>query len=369
MEQHMSEIPLPREIHKFLSSKTLGQEKVLHKVAVAIYKHINGLKAGNILLIGNSGTGKTTIMNTIQKFYQHYAPLKKYRAMAIMNANMLAGEELGDVNLNRLLKALEMAVNNTFGLFTTDEKLKEYMENATVCIDEVDKIAAYIKDKPNVLGIAIQQALLTMLEGERILFETVRHDHTKKRRARFPIDTQKMFFICGGAFEGLYDQIVAGIKSGQDDRKLTLVETMDTDGVTRGIEKLELRDQVRLSDLFTYGMTPQFISRFSSIAVLQDLGVEELKKILIVADDSPLHHSRKYFQTMGIDLQITKDAVEIIAKSAARHTRIGARALREIFSDIITPLEYDPFSSALLKDTAKGPQLTIDREVVAAALG
>ena len=148
----MSDLPLPREIHKFLSSKTLGQEDVLRKVAVAIYKHINGLKAGNILLIGNSGTGKTTIMNTIQKFYHQHNELKKYRAMSIMNANMLAGEEAGDVNLNRLLKALEMAVNNTYGLFTTDEKLKEYMENATVCIDEVDKVAAYIKGQAQCLG-------------------------------------------------------------------------------------------------------------------------------------------------------------------------------------------------------------------------
>lgn len=364
----MTDLPLPREIYKFLTSKTLGQEQVLRKVAVAIYKHINGLRAGNILLIGNSGTGKTTIMNTIQKFYEQHPALKKYRAMAIMNANMLAGEEIGDVNLSRLLKALELAVNNTFGIYTTDDKLREYMENATICIDEVDKIAAYISGKPNVLGIAIQQALLTLIEGERILYETVRVDHSQKRQARIPIDSSKMFFICGGAFEGLYDQIVAAIKAGKDDRRMTKVEITDDKG-THMLEKLDLKDQVRLVDLFSYGMTPQFISRFSSIAVLQDLGVEELKKILLAADDSPLRHSRDYFKTMGVDLQITKDALELIATHSVQHTRIGARALREIFSRIITPFEFDPFNSDKLQVTDSSTyRLTIDREVVTNSL-
>ncbi len=364
----MRDLPLPREIYAFLTSKTLGQEEVLRKVAVAMYKHINGLRAGNILLIGNSGTGKTTIMNTIQKFYEQHPALKKYRAMTIMNANMLAGEDVGDVNLNRLLKSLEMAVNNTFGIYTTDEKLKEYMENATVCIDEVDKVSASISGKPNVMGIAIQQALLTFIEGERVLHETVRQDQSQKRHVRLPIDSAKMFFLCGGAFEGLYDQIVAGIAAGTDERRLSPMEVTDAQGTTRTVQRLDLRNHVRLSDLFTYGMTPQFISRFNSIAVLQDLGVEELKKIMLASDDSPLRHSREYFKTMNIDLQITKDALELIANHAAQHTRIGARALREIFSRIITPFEFDPFSSDRLQESGSGLRLTVDREVVTAHL-
>ncbi len=364
----MTDLPLPREIYKFLTSKTLGQEEVLRKVAVAIYKHINGLRAGNILLIGNSGTGKTTIMNTIQKFYEQHPALKKYRAMTIMNANMLGGEEVGDVNLNRLFKALELAVNNTFGLYTTDDKLREYMENATVCIDEVDKVAAHIKGRPNVQGIAIQQALLTLIEGERVLYETVRQDQSKKRNVRLPMDTSKMFFICGGAFEGLYDQIVTAINDGKDDRRMTSVTITDPEGVTRSMEKLDLKDQVRLSDLFTYGMTPQFISRFSSIGVLEDLGVEELKKILLSSDDSPLRHSRDYFKTMGVDLQITKDALELVATHSVQHTRIGARALREIFSRIIIPFEFDPFSMDKVHEHQGAYRLTIDREVVLRSL-
>jgi len=363
-----TELPLPREIYKFLTSKTLGQEEVLRKVAVAIYKHINGLRAGNILLIGNSGTGKTTVMNTIQKFYEQHPALKKFRAMTIMNANMLGGEEVGDVNLNRLFKALEMGVNNAFGIYTTDEKLREYMENATVCIDEVDKVASHISGRAHVQGIAIQQALLTLIEGERVLYETVRQDQSKKRQVRLPVDTRKMFFICGGAFEGLYDQIMEGIKKGHDDRKLSILERTDAEGATHKVEKLDLKNQVRLSDLFTYGMTPQFISRFSSIGVLEDLGVEELKKILLSSDDSPLRHSRDYFKTMGVDLQITKDALELVANHSVQHTRIGARALREIFSRIIIPFEFDPFSTEKVQKHASGYRLTIDREIVMRSL-
>lgn len=365
----MNEVLLPENIFQFLASRVLGQEDVLRKVSVAIYKHINGLKAGNILLIGNSGTGKTTIMNSIQKFFMAHRSLRKYSAMSIMNANMLAGEDIGDVDLQRLIKSLEVAVNNSFGVYTTDDKLCEYMQNATVCIDEIDKISATISGKPNVVGIAIQQALLTMLEGERILYETVRHDQGQKRKTRLFIDSSKMFFICGGAFEGLYDQIVHAIKEGKDDRKLRVSTGTDPRGNKYTREVLVLRDQVRLADLFTYGMTPQFISRFHSIAVLEDLGVNELQHILLSAEDSPLRHSHNYFKSMDIDLMLTKEAVQLITEYAVENTRIGARALREVFNRIITPFEFDPFQSDKLVQKDQKTILTIDKDVVLRSFG
>ncbi len=364
----MDEQLYPRQIFNFLASRTLGQTDVLKKVAVAMYKHINGLKAGNILLIGNSGTGKTTLMNSMQQFYEAHLTLKKYRAMTIMNANMLGGEEVGEVNLLRLIKSLELSVNNTFGAFLTDDKLKEYMENATVCIDEVDKISASISGKVNVVGIAIQHAVLTMLEGERLVFETTRADQMQKRKARIPIDTTRMLFICGGAFEGLYDLICRKIESGKDDRKFEETTRTLSDGTAGVSRKLVLKDQVRLFDLFEYGMMPQFISRFHSIAVLEDLGVNELKQIMLTANDSPLRHSRDYFRSMGIDLQITKEALDMIATNAVENTRIGARALREVFTRIITLYEFDPFQSDKLQKTAQGPVITIDRDSVQRAL-
>jgi len=361
----MSDPLLPRHIYSFLSSKALGQPEVLKKVSVAIYKHINGLNAGNLLLIGNSGTGKTTIMNAIQQFFYNYDFLKKHRVMTIMNANLLGGTEPGDVDVTRLIKNLEHAVNNTFGSFITDDKLKEYMEYATVCIDEVDKISASISGKVNVSGISIQQAMLTLLEGERILFETTRSDHGQTRKTKIPVDTSRMLFICGGAFEGLYDQICDRIQKGLDDRRMQTMTSTAPDGTVRTYERLVLRDQIRISDLFNYGMVPQFISRFHSIAVLEDLGANELKQILLTADDSPLRHSREYFKSMGVELQITKDALDLMANYAVENTRIGARALREVFTRIIATHEFDPFSSDKLSKTASSMVLTIDKDMVA----
>ncbi len=360
----MNELLLPTDVYAYLGAKTLGQDEVLRKVSVAVYKHINGLKAGNLLLIGNSGTGKTTVMNSIRKFYYDHDHLKKYKAMTIMNANMLMGEDTGDVNLTRLIKSLEIAVYNTFGSFVTDEKLKEYMENATVCIDEIDKISANVAGKVNVTGISIQHALLTLIEGERVLFETTRDATSKQKKTRLTVDTSKMLFICGGAFEGLFDQILGKINAGTDDRKLEEVTYFDPEGKPHTERKLVLREQLRLEDLFAYGMSPQFISRFKSIGVLEDLGVEELKKIMLTADDSPLRYSMRYFKSMGIDLRITKDALDLIAYHAVRNTRIGARALSEVFSKIVDNLEFDPSQSDKLQEVENGLKaLTIDKEV------
>lgn len=360
----MSEKLLPTDIFKFLSSKVLGQDDVLKKVAVAIYKHINGLKAGNLLMIGSSGTGKTTVMNAIQKFYEQHNSLKRFRTMTIMNANMLCGEDPSEVNTGRLMMNLELAVNNTFGAYTTDEKLKEYMENATVCLDEIDKISSHIAGKVNVAGIAVQQALLTLLEGERVLYETTRQDAMQKRKVRIPVETDKMLFICGGAFEGIHDQIYEDILEGRDDRELVEMEFADIDGKRIREKRLILKDQIRLLDLFKYGMVPQFISRFHGIAVLEELGISELKKIMLTADDSPLRHSREYFKSMDIELQITKDALELIASHAVVNTRIGARALREVFTKIITVHEYDPYGSDKLEKNGGKLSMTIDKEMI-----
>ncbi len=361
----MSETPfLPQDIFDFLAKKTFGQDDVLKKVSVAVYKHINGLKAGNLLLIGSSGTGKTTIMNSLQKFYSAFQEFKRFRAMSIMNANMLAGEEQGEVNLERLFRNLENAVNATYGSYVTADKLQEYMENATVCIDEVDKISSRISGKVNVSGIGVQHALLTLLEGERVIYETTRD----QKPVKLPVDTSKLLFICGGAFEGLHDQIMEEIEQHKEGRQLGTAIRLEADGSEHEVPAFVLKEQLKLADLFAYGMAPQFISRFKSIAVLEDLGINELKRILLTADDSPFRDSQKYFKSMGIDLQITKDALHLIAQHAVENTRIGARALNETFSRVVDFFEFDPVGSGKLQHVTDKDVLTIDREMVMLAL-
>ena len=364
----MSEKLLPQDIYAYLTSKVLGQEDVLKKVAVAIYKHINNIRAGNILLIGNSGTGKTTIMTTIRQFYQEHQDLARYRTLIVMNANLLGGEYEGDVNTFRLFKSLETEARNLLGPNAGAKELKQYMENATVCIDEVDKISSRISDKVSASGIAIQQSLLTLLEGERVLYETTVLENGRQEAAKIPLDTSKLMFLCGGAFEGLYDQVYQVILNHEDERRFKEMAQSDwKGGITYRLD-FTLKEYMKLNDLFRYGMVPQFISRFSAISVLEDLGKEELKQIMLGADDSPFTHSREYFRAMGIELRMTDPALEIITDHALRNTRIGARALREIFSRIMAPLEFDPFGSDELSEQDGGKVLTIDQDTVHRAL-
>jgi hypothetical protein len=103
--------------------------------------------------------------------------------------------------------------------------------------------------------------------------------------------------------------------------------------------------EIKVEDLFTYGMVPQFIARFDNVVLLSDLGVESLKQILLASLDSPFVRSRAFLEVMGINLELEDLAAAIIAEQARKHSRTGARALRTIFSKIINPIEFDPESS------------------------
>jgi ATP-dependent Clp protease ATP-binding subunit ClpX len=358
---------LPKDIYEYMSKRVLGQREVLRLISVSVYKHVSGIRAGNILLVGNSGTGKTTIMKTIHRFYMDHDEMAPYRVMAVLNANILAGEE-GDIRTARLFTALEAAVKKQLGENVDRETMRQGLQNATVCLDEVDKISARISGKPNPVGIALQQALLTILEGETIMVPVTVVENGQEVSTNVPVDTSKILFVCGGAFEELYDQVYGLIINRKDDRRLRetteLQRTGDGEVRVTAVTRFKLVDYLRLSDMFTYGMLPQFLSRFSSIAILDDLAKEDLVQILLAADDSPLRHCREFFASMGIDLRVTQEALDMIAEHALRNTRIGARALRELFSRIMADAEFDPFGQPKLQKSEQGHTLTIDRGMV-----
>ena len=166
--------------------------------------------------------------------------------------------------------------------------------------------------------------------------------------ADIALDTGKLLFICGGAFEELYDQVYGCLVNRRDDRRLREVSEVErkADGSVsvRTVVRFKLRDYLRLADLFTYGMMPQFISRFGSIAMLDDLGKDELRQILVGAANSPLRLCLEYFRHMGIKLLVTDAALTLISEAAAKNSRIGARALREIFNGLIAPHAAQLFS-------------------------
>lgn len=366
----MAEQLLPRDIHAYLADKVLGQEEVIKKISVVLYKHVHGIKFKNMLLIGNSGTGKTTVMKSIQRFFADHPALHKYQAMTIMNANTLVGEE-GEVDLLRMFKNIENDIRHQFGLDVKEEELFELMEHATVCLDEIDKITARNYGKVNVTGLVLQQALLTLLEGERVLYETKIFDTVggEGRNVRRYIDTSRMLFIAGGAFEELYEQVYNLMVNKEDERRLRYEKHWDADSLTLKTKVVfKLREYLKLADMYAYGMVPQFISRFSSIAILDDLTKEHLKSIMLHAHDSPFVNSQAFFKTFGIDLRITDEALDHIAERAADNSRIGARALREVFDKIVAELEFDPLGADKLAREGEEPVITIDMDTVAKAM-
>ena len=357
---------LPKDIYGFMAKRVLGQRDVLRLISVAVYKHVSGIRAGNLLLVGNSGTGKTTIMKTIHRFYLDHDEMAPFRVMAVLNANILAGEE-GDIRTARLFTALEAAVKKQLGEDVDRETMRLGLQNATICLDEVDKISARISGKPNPVGIALQQALLTILEGETIMVPVTVLENGVEVATHVPVDTGKILFVCGGAFEELYDQVYGLIINRKDDRRLketTELQRIEGEVRVTAVTRFKLVDYLRLSDMFTYGMLPQFLSRFSSIPILDDLAKEDLVQIMLAAEDSPLRHCREFFASMGIDLRVTQEALDMIAEHALRNTRIGARALREIFSRIMADAEFDPFGQPKLQQAEKGHSLTIDKAMV-----
>jgi ATP-dependent Clp protease ATP-binding subunit ClpX len=356
----------PVEINDFLQADVIGQQDTLKFVSVAIYKHLQGERFGNLLMIGNSGTGKTTIMRSMERLYEKHEDIHANRVVCIMNANQFASEE-GIVDPNRLLVRLEERAREILGEEATPEKIGEYMEHATVCIDEIDKISAVVGGKPYVTGINIQQGLLTLIEGERILYPVTVYKNKQLEKAAIHVDTGKMLFLCAGAFESLYDQVYRRVTSPTSRVKLP-AETVYENGEVHIREYFTLRHWFKQEDLFDYGMQPQFLSRFDNAIILEDLNSGTLSRIFTEPRDSVFRASQNFFKNYGIDVEITEDAVRKVAEEAAKSSRIGARALKAVWGKIIKPYEFDPFGQPDVKKEGDRHRLVVDEATVARAL-
>lgn len=344
----------PTEIYERLREGVLGQNEALRYVAVAVYKHTTGAAAGNLLLVGSSGTGKTTIMNNLQRLYDETPEYAAFRSVAIMNANLLVDPDRLEFRPDRLLAAVEQRVRAVLGTAPTIPQLQEAISRATICIDEIDKMATVIAGKPNPLGVVLQQGLLTLLEGERLTWSTHALVDGVEKDVRLPIDTKNMMFICGGAFEGLYDQVYLRVSKPGSGERLRTHTIRDASGQVRIEERFALADFLKPRDLFDYGMVPQFLARFDKTVLLADLGFESLREILVHSYDSPYVRSKRFFATLGIELNLEDLAASLIAEMAAKDPRTGARALRPIFSEIINPLEFDPWGDEALVQQGPG---------------
>src|SRR5437764_7280790 len=346
----MNAFPLrPREVFDELRNVVVGQDDAIREISVAVVKHLVGHPAPNMLLIGNSGSGKTTLMRAVEQFLSSRPGLNEYANVVRINANVLAEEHAGYGRA--VLGRLYANAKRILGPDAPVERLLGSIEHGIVFIDEVDKIRANVGNAPNVRGIVAQEALLTLMENENVEFDVDGN--------RYSVNSSGVLFVAGGAFEELYDAVLRRATIGQDVAPMKPVVVVSASGDVREELPFHLRDYLKYDDLFRYGMTPQFVSRFESIVVLNDLGESELARIFVEPEASVFRTSRAYFQRFGVDLQITRGALIAIACDAARQKRLGARALRETFRRVIGSLEFDPTAADGAKQT-----LTIDEERV-----
>lgn len=333
--------PEPAAIAQELVKRVIGQRDAIREMAIALSKKLAGLPVGNLLMIGSSGTGKTTLMRAVEAYLEERPNLALRSTVVRMHANVL-GEEAergrpGEAVLNRLLER----ARDQLGPETPIETLLDQARRGIVFVDEVDKIRSHVGGQPNTVGIRAQEALLTVMENESVPF----YLPSWAGGHLVMVDSRHLLFICAGAFEGLYDSVYDRVTIGRDRGSLKPVTTVDDGQV---VEQLlfHLREWLKNEDLFDYGMSPQFLARFDAVVLLTDLTVEELMHIFVKIPDSSYFQARDYFKSRGYKLAMTKEAVHRIAKEAAREKRLGARALKEVFRRIVRDYEFDPGAAA-----------------------
>jgi ATP-dependent Clp protease ATP-binding subunit ClpX len=215
-------------------------------------------------------------------------------------------------------------------------------------------MSSIVAGKPNPIGVVLQQGLLTLMEGEVVAYRTFATVDGEEKAVTLNIDTRHMMFICGGAFEGLYDQVYLRVVNPGSGEKLKSQAIQTADGQVRIETRFALTDFLKPEDLFEYGMVPQFMSRFDNVVLLRDLDVHVLKDILLHSVDSPFNRSKQYFEVMKISLEIEDMAAAMVAEVAAKNIRTGARALRTVFGGIINRLEFDPWRDESLEELPDG---------------
>jgi ATP-dependent Clp protease ATP-binding subunit ClpX len=334
-------LPSPAQIAQALGKRVIGQAEAVREMSVALAKKLAGLRTGNILLIGSSGSGKTTLMQAVEALLASNPSLASRSTVVRVHANVLGEEaEQGQPGEKLLLRLLNRA-RQQLGPETSAGRLLDQAGHGLVFVDEVDKIRSQVGGRPNVSGIRAQEALLTVMENEAVPL-------------RLPdwaggevvsVDSSGLLFVCAGAFEGLYDAVYHRVTAGRDKGALKPVTVMDG-GRVREEYQFALRDWLKNEDLFEYGVTPQFLSRFDAVVLLDNLSEDDLLRIFVGGSDSGLRQSHAYFASQGIKLEMTEPAARRIAREAARHPRLGARALKEVFRRVIRVYEFEPHTHA-----------------------